>query len=475
MYVLKFNMLNKFKPKSEFSRNVLTLMTGTTIAQAIPIAISPILTRIYTPKDFGIFALYMSVASILSVVATGRYELAIMLPKKDEDAVNIVVLSILISFFVSFIALLIIFFFNAPITSLLGDPKIANWLYFIPLTVLMTGLYQSFNYWSNRKKEYRQLASSRIIKSTTISSTNLFMGFSGFGSGGLIGSTILGQGVATLFLGRLIFKDDREIFSKIKKLKVFALAKKYIDYPKKSSIGALFNTISYQAEYILFSIFFLFKDVGIYYFVNKIINIPKQFLSGSIWQSFLSHSQETKEYVLISLKSKQEKVIKYSILPMLSSIFIFPQLFIIIFGENWSEATEYFIPLILAMHINFVVASFSLFVIINRPDMEMKFNFLLAGFKVLGIYVAYKVFNNILVSIYVLSFIQIVMFIYLGNWNYIQLGEKKFFFTTLYMKYLLLIFAPMSFLFVISLYDSIFLNFITYLIVNFIFFKWIQK
>jgi O-antigen/teichoic acid export membrane protein len=67
-------VLNKLKPKSEFSRNVLTLMTGTTIAQAIPIAISPILTRIYTPEDFGMFALYMSTASLFSVIATGRYE-----------------------------------------------------------------------------------------------------------------------------------------------------------------------------------------------------------------------------------------------------------------------------------------------------------------------------------------------------------------------------------------------------------------
>jgi O-antigen/teichoic acid export membrane protein len=90
-------LLTKLKPKSEFAKNVLTLMTGTTIAQAIPIAISPILTRIYTPEDFGVFALYMSLASIISVVATGRYELAIMLPKKDDDAINIVALSTLIS------------------------------------------------------------------------------------------------------------------------------------------------------------------------------------------------------------------------------------------------------------------------------------------------------------------------------------------------------------------------------------------
>ena len=79
-------MLKHLKPKSEFGRNVLTLMTGTTIAQAIPIAISPILTRIYTPEDFGVFALYISISTIFAVIVTGRYELAIMLPKKNKDA-----------------------------------------------------------------------------------------------------------------------------------------------------------------------------------------------------------------------------------------------------------------------------------------------------------------------------------------------------------------------------------------------------
>ena len=70
-------------------RNVITLITGTAIAQAIPIAISPVLTRIYSPDDFGVFALYLSITSIIAIVATGRYELAITLPaKNEEDAVT---------------------------------------------------------------------------------------------------------------------------------------------------------------------------------------------------------------------------------------------------------------------------------------------------------------------------------------------------------------------------------------------------
>ena len=75
-------MFKKLKPKSEFTRKVLTLMTGTTIAQAIHIAISPILTRIYTPKDFGVYALFTAITAIFGSIANGLYELAIMLFKK---------------------------------------------------------------------------------------------------------------------------------------------------------------------------------------------------------------------------------------------------------------------------------------------------------------------------------------------------------------------------------------------------------
>ncbi len=71
-------MIHRLKPKSEFSRNVLTLITGTSIAQAIPIAISPILTRLYTPEDFGVLALYIAIFSIISVIATLRYEFGVV-------------------------------------------------------------------------------------------------------------------------------------------------------------------------------------------------------------------------------------------------------------------------------------------------------------------------------------------------------------------------------------------------------------
>ena len=83
-------------------------MTGIAISQAIPIAISPILTRLFTPNDFGIFALYLSIVSIISIVATGRYELAVILPDNDKDAIHIVLLALFLIFFTAVVLLLVI-------------------------------------------------------------------------------------------------------------------------------------------------------------------------------------------------------------------------------------------------------------------------------------------------------------------------------------------------------------------------------
>jgi len=121
--------------KGNFVKNILTLMTGTTIAQAIPIAFTPILTRLYTPKDFGVLGLFVAITSILSVIANGRYELAIMLPEKDIDAINIVALGAIISTALSVVILIIVLLFHNVIAKKLGNSSIEPWLYFIPITV----------------------------------------------------------------------------------------------------------------------------------------------------------------------------------------------------------------------------------------------------------------------------------------------------------------------------------------------------
>jgi len=350
-------------------------MTGTTIAQAIPIAISPILTRIYTPKDFGMFALYMSVASIISVVATGRYELAIMLPKKDEDAINIVALSIIISFFVSFIALLIVFFFNAQITTLLGNPQISSWLYFIPITVLLTGIYQSFNYWSNRNKQYKRLATSRVIQSGTTASSNLGMGFGGFGSSGLILGGVLGQGVATAVLGKMVWGEDKYRLKEVKRLKLFALIKRYKKLPIFNLPNALIDGVRLSGISILIAKFFTISTLGQFSLAWKMLQTPISLISSSLSQVFFQKISTAKKNNLDSIVKKF--IIKSIIiaLPIFMIIYFYAvDIFILVFGENWRLAGDIASILSPWLFLSFIVSPLSqIFIILNKQEIVLLF------------------------------------------------------------------------------------------------------
>ena len=376
------SFFRKLKPKSEFSRNILTLMTGTTIAQAIPIAISPILTRIYTPEDFGVFALYMAIVSIIAVVATGRYEMAIMLPKKDSDAINIVALSILISFFVSFILFVIVFIFNTQITNLLNNPEISNWLYFIPITILLTGIYQSFNYWSNRKKHYKRLAISRVVQSGSTASVNLGIGFCGFGSSGLIIGQLLGQSISTIILGKLIWNEDKNKLNDIKNLKIFAIARRYIKFPKITIWSSFINSFYNNGKFLILGIVFLPNIIGQLYLAFRVLMIPVSIISTNIADvlfqktSMMNNIKTSNKEILSKLIKVLFVLMSIALLPSVIIYFFGENLFSFIFGKNWTEAGQYASILAIALFFQFSIAPFcKVFYVLEKNDLYLFWEF----------------------------------------------------------------------------------------------------
>ena len=92
---------------SEFRNNIIKLFSGTVIAQALPLAISPILARIYTPEEFGLLTIFLSILTIGNTIVTAKYEVAIYLPRTDKAARYVVKLNLLISLMVTSIALIV--------------------------------------------------------------------------------------------------------------------------------------------------------------------------------------------------------------------------------------------------------------------------------------------------------------------------------------------------------------------------------
>ena len=339
-------------------------MVGTTISQAIPVVISPLLTRIYTPEDFGTFGLFTALTAILGVFATGKYELAIMLPKRDEDAVNIVALSIFLSLIVSFFLLILISFFNHSITSIIGNTHISLWLYFVPISVLFTGAYQSLNYWSNRKGQYSRLSINRVAQSGTAGIANLVMGWSGFTNAGLIMGTILGQGAATFILGKKVYKEDRNTINKINRTKIIDLSRRYIEFPKNTIFSSFTNTFYNNGRYLILGLVFTQNILGQFLLSFRALQMPVSIISTSIADVLF---QKTSLWYNLDLPKKSIFKKLYKILLILMAIALFPaltlffygeSLFSFVFGDKWALAGHFTSLLSLSLFFQFSFAPF---------------------------------------------------------------------------------------------------------------------
>ena len=349
-------MINKLKPKSEFSRNVLTLMTGTTIAQAIPIAISPILTRLYTPEDFGVFALFFAISSIFGSIANGRYELAIMLPKKDEDAINIFALGVIITSIVSLTLLLIIIVFHGYILELLNNKDIGIWLYFIPLVVFFSGIFNLLNYYNNRKKQYKDIANATIIKSIALAIIQLSIGFIKSGASGLISGQIVSQFFANMKLFKNIIKD-KILISKINKEQIISLAKRYKDFPKFSLLTVLSNRLSRQIINLAIPMLFNISTLGYISLIQRVLSIPLSLIGTAIgkvlFQEAVLEKQSTGKATR-TFNNTAKKLVLISFPIFIFLFFYIKELVEFAFGKNWSIAGDYARILLPLYFVNFI-------------------------------------------------------------------------------------------------------------------------
>ncbi len=380
------------------------------MAQALAISISPILTRIYTPEDFGLFALYSALVSIISIVVTGRYELAIMLPKKEEEAFQIMALTIIISMATSGLLLIIAIVFNGELTIILKNQEISPWLYLLPFSVLISGLYQVLNFWNNRKKSYLEIAKNRIILSGGVAINQLGFAYA-IKSMGLILGQFLGQLIALAYFIKKFQSDDRGAFV-LNKLKIIALARKYKKYPKIDTPTTFINIAANQAPNILLVAFFSANAGGFYYLTQKILQAPISLISTSVLDVFKQKASE--DYRKnghcrgIFLKTF------WSLLLMATPVsftlfFIIEDLFAFVFGELWREAGTYAQILVPALLLRFIANPLSFMFYISN---KLEFN--LMGMVLLFLFVIFSLLipSNSTTAIMLISLSFSVIYLY---------------------------------------------------------------
>jgi len=272
--------------KSDFFRNVFTLVTGTAVAQLIPVCLQPVLRRIYSPEEFGLFAIYMSFIGILGVAATLRYELAVAIPEDDEDASNVLGVSILTSFFYVIILSVLLWLFEDPIIRLLDLPEAMHfWIHVIPLSILFFSSYRTLNYWLIRKKKFRASSINKISRRSAEGLVQVGLGIKSFSKGLLIGD-VVGH-VVNLFAGIIQVFRSGFSFRYLKYKKMRSMVTRFSEFPKYNALPAMLNSASGLLPVLMINKFYSESITGQFDLTRMVLALPVALISITISQVLL--------------------------------------------------------------------------------------------------------------------------------------------------------------------------------------------
>lgn len=340
-------LVSKFQEwqKKEFVRNSFMLLSTSTLAQIISFGVYPLLTRLYTPEDFGVVNVLLSIVGLLAILSTGRYEPALVLERDDKSAKSLFQLIVLINLGLFVVGQLVFTLFARPIGSLFHTTgNMERWLPLIPVMVLMAGLWQCLNNFCVRQKKFKVIGEYNMVKSTSNAGLKLAFGYAGMLRSGLVVSTIIAYFSALALSLVRMGKQLKGIFE-MDRSRVREMAVKYANFPKFELPNALSNMLAGNLPMLLLPFFFGMDEIGMFSLALTLGFCPVGLFTGSMDQVLYKnmvekyHNQESLKPVV----SRFCRNTAVGLLPFFVLFFFIAEwFFTVLFGAQWSQAGVYF-------------------------------------------------------------------------------------------------------------------------------------
>lgn len=396
----------KLNAQGGFFKSVSVLVGGTAFAQGLAILALPILTRIYSPTDFSLFAVYTSLIMVVSVASCLRFEIAIPIPQDKPEAVNLVVLSFLSNSVISILSVLIIAIFHEHIIQLLGQPKFTQLIWLVPLGVFFIGNYNIFQFWATREKKFKTIAKTRITQSVGGVSAQVILGVMGFLSFGLIVGQIIKVSAGVISLIKGFFNDSRYM---LKNVNWLTLKQTFINnkkFPKYSTFEALANTAGMQLPIIFIASRLEGGEAGYLMLAMQIMAIPIAFIGNAVSQVYLANAgQKYKKGELLDFTTDCiGKLIKIGVLPIVFISLCSPFVFPIIFGKDWADAGKLMVWMFPWFTLQLLVSPVSMSLhILGKQKTALTLQVLGFFIRFGGVYLVSIYFSNYIIEYYSLS------------------------------------------------------------------------
>lgn len=363
-----------FLQKNEFIRHVLALMTGTAMAQLVTFAAMPLISRLYSPSEYGVFAAYSSVVAIIAAVGTLKYDMAIMLPRDEQVAMTLKRTVTWVAFAVGLIAAVACLIFAGPISQLINSPEAAPWLVLVGLSSFMLGELAALGFWLNRRSRYKEMASNRVLQSGATALAQLALGVTKFlGPGGLIVGAVVGQLVGVIGLRRRTpelrtapapsWHERKTVLRRYRRMPLLNMPTALVDSVRMNGINLIIAAVSIGA-------------LGQFSLAWRIVEVPSVLISSAISQVFFQRLTEVpRGHLYAAARRSTIRTAMVGVVPFALVYFLSPAFFPWFFGAQWSEAGSYAQALVPWLFMTMITSPIStIFVVTERQHSLLYFS-----------------------------------------------------------------------------------------------------
>ncbi len=344
--------------KNPIRKNLFSLVSGTVVAQLFSLTFYPILTRIFTPEDFGLLSALSAISAIIVVFASGKYEEAIIISRSKEEAINIASLALFFSFLFCSVLLVLLCFFSNQFLNLINQSSLQGWIYLAPIISFFIIIYTTFNEWCVKKATFSKLATNKIINSASINLSKYLFGYIRIG-GGLVYGELLGRGLSAFSSFFYWIKDDRASFRNISLKRMRELVIFHINFPKYNILGNSLCTLTGTLPVFFLSSYFGNVVLGYYAMAVSVSAIPMTFIGQSIMDVLRNKASSDFEKDG-KCREIYHNFFRKTLLPIviifLSILYFFPSIFAFVLGVQWRNSGIFVQILSISIILDFISA-----------------------------------------------------------------------------------------------------------------------
>ena len=337
--------------KTHIVRNVGKLFSANLIAQAIGLLIYPVLTRIYSQADFGLFNVFMSIAGVLIIFSTGQYQHAIPLPKEDKRALDIFNTGFLLLLLTTLLTVLLLPAF-CRLQPLLNAEGLERYVWLLPVLVFANGLWTMLNNWFIRKERFTHISVYQVCQNSLSAIGRWILGVLKV-TGGLIYGAVLAPCISLAGMFPASRKTGIRILRNCSKKDILSAAKEYSAFPKYQLPRALVNLLNTSMAIWFISPAFGLETVGYWGMAFLLALTPIQTITDSLYQVLFQYNAKRCQDNLPLLPSYRKFIFiaLATVTPLFIGLyFCLPAVVRLLLGNNWGETAHiirYLLPWIL--------------------------------------------------------------------------------------------------------------------------------